>query len=252
MKNFVGDTSMGGPAGRFPTTRWSQVVLLHDPKSSQFQEALNHLAQSYWKPVYAYIRNGWRKSNEEAKDLTQDFFAFLLETPALRLVNKREGKFRLLLMTMLKHFLVDDHRRAGRIKRGGSTTVVPIDDANLPVDDPKAKSPEEAFDQAWARSVLARALADLEERLSSRGRRHQFEAFRVRYVELFGNNEPRDEDEESLKSMAREVRRSLSEFKNDLVAARAEFRESVLEVLRESVDSEPEAQEELQYLLEIV
>lgn len=252
VKNFFGDTSMGGPAAQFPTTRWTQVVRLHDPESREFKEAVNHLARSYWKPVYAYIRSGWRKTNEEAKDLTQEFFTFLMESKALRLVNRKEGKFRLLLMTVLKHFLVDEHRRSGRIKRGGSTTVVPIDDAALPVDDPKAKSPEEAFDRAWARELLGKALRELEERLTTRGRRHQFVAFRLRYVELFGQAEERSDDEESLKEMARQAHRSLSEFKNDLVAAREAFREVVLDSLRESVDSEQEAQEELQYLLEVL
>lgn len=245
-----GDTSMGGPAGRFPTTKWSQVVRLKNPDADEFLQAVNDLARDYWKPVYAYIRASWGKNNEEAKDLTQEFFSFLMQKNAFKRVTKHQGKFRLLLLTVLKHFLVDEHRRESRIKRGGSSKLISMDDDALPVMDVSATTPEEAFDRAWARTLLARALGELQKRLNERNRAHQFKAFQLRYIDMFLKDTV--EGDRALESMAKEAGRSLTEFKNDLVAARTEFRELVLDHLRESVENERETQEELQYLLGLV
>src|SRR5574342_728663 len=98
------DTVIGGPAARLPTTCWSRVARLEDPTDDAYRGGVGELATLYRKPVYAYVRAAWGKSNEEAKDLTQEFFSFVMEKNSLKLAGRREGKFRLLLLTVLKHF----------------------------------------------------------------------------------------------------------------------------------------------------
>ena len=94
MTNVFSHTKVGGEVGQFPTTRWSRVVHLSDPTAEEFREAFNDLAVDYWKPVYAYIRAKWGKDNEDAKDLTQEFFSFLMDRNSLKVLNGKQGRFR--------------------------------------------------------------------------------------------------------------------------------------------------------------
>ncbi|MBI2932701.1 MAG: sigma-70 family RNA polymerase sigma factor [Planctomycetes bacterium] len=242
------ETAIGGSAANFPTTCWSRVVRLQEPSSDPaYREAVSELAQRYWKPVYAYIRAAWGKSNEEAKDLTQEFFAALLERSLLKGAGRREGKFRVLLLTILKHFLVDEHRRDRRLKRGGAAKILTLQDATPPVEDPRARSPEDAFDRTWARSLVGQALDELQRTLEAHGREHQFRAFKLRYIEPAKGDGGTDDP--ALAALAAQAGRSLSEFKNDLVAARKEFRRIIMSLISASVEREHEALEELQYLM---
>src|SRR5688572_22453356 len=102
------DTSLGGADARFPETA-SQVGT--DPEA---------LARAYWKPVYAYVRLAWAKSNEDAKDLTQAFFLWLLEERALDGYDPARGGFRPFLKVLLRRFVGHQDRALGALRRGGS------------------------------------------------------------------------------------------------------------------------------------
>src|SRR5438552_6572317 len=104
-----------GPA-LFATTNWS-VVLEAQGQSPAAQEALEKLCRTYWRPVYSFIRREGT-GPEEAEDLTQSFFALLLERRDFDAVRKEKGRLRSYLLTSLKHFLVSEHRRAVTLKRG--------------------------------------------------------------------------------------------------------------------------------------
>src|SRR5947209_9968577 len=118
-----GGTQDGAVA--FATTHWS-VVLTAQGESSAAQEALEKLCRTYWRPVYSFIR---RKGVgiEEAEDLTQGFFALLLERRDLDAVRKEKGRLRSYLLASLKHFLADERRRAMAIKRGKGERLVPLE-----------------------------------------------------------------------------------------------------------------------------
>jgi RNA polymerase sigma-70 factor (ECF subfamily) len=116
-----------GPApGHFPTTRWSRVVLAGDPDAPRARESLAELCNAYWYPLYTYIR---RRGNdpEQARDLTQELFARLLEKGLLAEADPSRGRFRSFLRTVCAHFLANRRDREQAKKRGGGRADLPID-----------------------------------------------------------------------------------------------------------------------------
>ena len=120
-KNF----SVSGP-GRFATTHWSVVLQAGQPKAPGYRQALETLCESYWFPLYAYLRrHGY--DNQQAEDHTQAFFCRILEKQVLRMADSKRGKFRSFLLGTLKHFLSDEYDRARAQKRGGGRKILSID-----------------------------------------------------------------------------------------------------------------------------
>lgn len=148
---------MGAGQSQFPTTRWSQIL---DPAS----------AAHYWRPVYKFIRIAWRKSNDEAKDLTQEFFAEVYRPDFLARADPARGNFRTFLLASLKNFLKDNEKSRAAQKRGGAVSHLPIEEIDVPAD----SNPEEAFTHSWAETLLSEALQELEGQVSPR----VFAAFR--------------------------------------------------------------------------
>ena len=145
---------MGGPDIRFRSTHWT--VICHAKDGSR--EALDDLLAGYWKPVYFFVRRRGHDV-EAAKDLTQSFFAKLMERRFLERVSPELGRFRSFLLTSLVRFLGDERERAGAQKRGGQFDFVGAE-AELASTEP---SPEQAFHRAWAREVVQRAVKRLAE-----------------------------------------------------------------------------------------
>src|SRR5213078_583288 len=121
----IGGNAHHGPAA-FTTTHWS-VVLAAQDESPAAQQALEKLCRTYWRPIYSFVRRQgvWP---EEAEDLTQGFFALLLERRDLDAVRKEKGRLRSYLLTALKHFLASEQRRAMAIKRGKGQRLVPLEE----------------------------------------------------------------------------------------------------------------------------
>src|SRR5436190_16885145 len=122
------DFAAGGQRGAvaFATTHWS-LVLEAQNESPVAQEALEKLCSIYWRPIFSFLRRqGVRQ--EKAEDLTQGFFALLLERRDLSVVRREKGRLRSYLLTALKHFLADEHRRAMAIKRGKGERLIPLED----------------------------------------------------------------------------------------------------------------------------
>ncbi len=142
----------------FPTTHWSLIVKAGTPESSQARAALEELCSVYWYPLYAFIR---RKGNapDRALDLTQDFFARLLEKHVLTSVEERKGRFRAFLQVACKNFLIDTWRQ----KREVSATAISIDartaEGRYLVEPADTMTPERLFDRVWALTLLDRVLA---------------------------------------------------------------------------------------------
>ena len=158
------DRSLGG-AG-FHTTQWSQVLAAGLEDSPQATEALEGLCRTYWYPLYAYIR---RRGHDRhaAEDLTQSFFARLLEKSHLREITREGGRFRSYLLTALNHFLANEWDRACAQKRGGDKVHFSLDDLEaetryaLELED--NRTPEHLFERRWALTLLNQALSRLRE-----------------------------------------------------------------------------------------
>jgi len=157
-------TGVGGSAHHgavaFTTTHWS-VVLEAQGESPAAQEALEKLCRIYWRPIYSFLR---RKGTgqEEAEDLTQGFFALLLERRDFSAVRKEKGRLRSYLLAALKHYLADERRRAMAIKRGKGERLIPLEELSVerrsemePADPVTA---ELIYERRWASTVLERVL----------------------------------------------------------------------------------------------
>ena len=113
-------------SAQFTTTHWSVVLAAKGGASASGDEALEKLCRAYWPPLYAYIRREGHDATE-AQDLTQEFFARMLEKDFLDHLHHQQGKFRSFLLTFLKHFLCEQRRKAGTQKRGGGQVIVSLD-----------------------------------------------------------------------------------------------------------------------------
>ena len=148
-----------GSAGLFATTHWSVVLAAGDSASPHAAEALEQLCRAYWYPLYAYVRRSGC-TPEDAEDLTQAFFARLLEKRRLKSAQRERGKFRSFLLTSLKHFLTNEWHRARAEKRGGGAPHFAIDAAEAeqlyqlePAHDLTA---EKLYELSWATALLER------------------------------------------------------------------------------------------------
>jgi len=163
-----------------PSTQWS-VVLAAGGDNSAAHAALAALCQTYWYPIYAYVRRSSADA-DEAGDLTQEFFAALLERNTLARVDPARGRFRAFLFTALHNFLAN-HRAKGRAaKRGGGTTLVSLDqasaEARIALEPADRQTPERTFERQWACALLDQVLQRLSREFASAGRAEQFEALR--------------------------------------------------------------------------
>src|SRR5438876_8794663 len=158
------------PDLRFTTTHWSVVLMAGQADSSQANEALEKLCRTYWYPLYAYVRRQGN-SPEDAQDLTQIFFSRLLEKDYFAKADRDRGKFRTFLLRSLKNFLINEWKRAGRVKRGGDLTFLSID-ANVAEDryaaEPANESnPDTAYEQRWAVTSIEQVLTALRQEFNA-------------------------------------------------------------------------------------
>lgn len=169
---------MPGADGFFATTRWTMVRAAGQDASPAVDEALETLCAAYWFPLYAYVRrHGFSK--EDAEDLTQAFFAKLLERRDFAGLKQENGRFRAFLLAALKNFLANERDRAGRLKRGGNITHFSLDwqsaDTQFLIADNTGPSPDQAFDREWAVALLERVIVKLREECVVEGKGERFE-----------------------------------------------------------------------------
>ena len=147
----------------FTTTHWS-VVLQAQGESPAAQEALEKLCRTYWRPIYGFVRRQGIEP-EEAKDLTQGFFALLLERRDLETVRKEKGRLRSYLLTSLKHFLTNERNRAIAIKRGAGQRLIPLEDLRererVGFESSETLAADQVYERRWALSVLDQVLSRL-------------------------------------------------------------------------------------------
>jgi RNA polymerase sigma-70 factor (ECF subfamily) len=173
MPNTAFEDTSPGQGQWFATTHWSVVLAAGHSSVLGAQDALEKLCRAYWYPLYAFIRRQ-NHSPHDAQDLTQGFFAALLQSEALRVADPERGKFRSFLLARLKNFLSDERKRAGAQKRGGDRLIVSIDEHNAesryqfePVE---SATPDALFEREWALTILDQVTERLRRRYAERGR----------------------------------------------------------------------------------
>ena len=164
---------------RFSTTQWTQVlVAVENDDPEEARKALANLCQIYWYPLYTYIRRKG-KQPADAEDLTQGFLMRMLEKSWLDRVDQSKGKFRTFLLTCFDRYLYGEHDKVTARKRGGGCDIVSVDwseaESKLALAVRDERTPEEAFDLAWATEVLRRTLEKLQEHYSETGKAHLYE-----------------------------------------------------------------------------
>jgi RNA polymerase sigma-70 factor (ECF subfamily) len=159
---------MDGPESHssewFSTTHWTSVLAAKEVTSPQASEALEKLCRAYWWPLYAFVRRRGYDA-PDAQDLTQEFFARLLEKNWLGSVDRAKGKFRSFLLAALEHFLANEWRRSQAQKRGGGVTFMSLDEEGAEQQyhqvATSSLTPEQLFEQQWATALLDQVLAEL-------------------------------------------------------------------------------------------
>jgi RNA polymerase sigma factor (sigma-70 family) len=169
----------GLEARRFRTTCWTEVLLAREQDAPGAREALEHLCRLYWYPIYAHIRQSVSEPHD-AEDLTQEFFRLLIEKNYLGAVERQRGKFRSFLLVAVKRFVINAHRHAHRLKRGGGQNLISLDvelaESRLQSDLATGLSPSQIFERRWAQTLLDDAAARLRQEYTSKGKLELFEA----------------------------------------------------------------------------
>jgi RNA polymerase sigma factor (sigma-70 family) len=242
------DTDIGEGSGKFPATRASAVLAAQsaDPVERERGRAL--LLAAYWRPVYKYLRLRHRAPNEDAKDLTQGFFARALENDFFAAYDVAKGSFRTYLRTCLDRFVANEFKAAHRQKRSPGAPLLSLEfedaEAELTRAEPSGtRTPEQAFHDEFVRNLFSMALERLGTECALRGKDLPFRLFE-RY-ELDRNPDERL----TYEKLGAEMGLPVTQVTNFLAFARREFRRIVLEILREITSSDREFREEVRRLL---
>jgi RNA polymerase sigma factor (sigma-70 family) len=164
------DTAIGGPYAGFPST---QISLLEATAAGLSNEALGRVIAVYWKPVYRFVRLKFHKNNEDAKDLTQSFFASAIERDFFPRFDPGKASFRTYLRMAVERFAANEYAAAHRQKRGGDIAFEPLDEQPV-----ATGSPEEAFEREWQRQLFSLALDDLRTHCENSAKQLHFRVFR--------------------------------------------------------------------------
>jgi DNA-directed RNA polymerase specialized sigma24 family protein len=231
----------------FTTTHWSVMLAARQSDLPLAHEALERLCQTYWFPLYAYIRRQG-ETDDAAKDLTQGFFARFLEKNYLGQVHREKGKFRSFLLGSLKHFLSDEWDKNRAQKRGGGQALVPLDASSAderyrlePVD---AMDAEKLFERRWVLALLEQARLKLEAEYAAAGK--------ARLYACLSDCDSADAEAPTYAALAAELKMSESAVKSALHRMRQRYRELVRLEVANTVQSPAEIDEELRYLITVI
>src|SRR5262245_13609337 len=231
-----GDTSLGGWGQDFPKTAGDMIAGAKDPSSRVRRAAFEDLFRRYWKPVYTYVRLAWAKSNEDAKDLTQAFFVWLLEGDSIARYEQERASFRTYLKMLLKSFVGHQDEAMNRLKRGGGVRIVALEVKDL-VPDPGAADPERRFDQEWRKALIENAVEQIRKQWSSGDRAVKFRAFEL-YDLLPPDGRP------TYSEVAAQLGIKENDVRNHLFAVREAIRSQIRQELSEMTSGPEELTEE--------
>ena len=252
-----GDSNIGGGGGgRFPATRWSAVLAARSADAAERSRGLDQLISAYWKPVYKYIRMRWNKPREDAQDLTQGFFARVIEKGFFDRYDPGKARLRTFVRVCVDGMVANEAKAAGRLKRGGDAVHISLDfdsaetelgraGASFVTQDKPAMreiaspdSMEEFFEKEWVRSLFSVAVETLRGECERRGKQIHFRLFEIYDLEDSGDGRT------SYEHLARDFGIAVTDVTNHLSYVRREFRRIALEKLREMCASEDEFRRE--------
>ena len=239
MNGHTMDT-LPGPS-QFPATRWSLVVAAGDPHRKEARSALVSLCESYWYPLYAYLRRrGY--SSDQAQDLTQEFFVRMIEGRYLDRAEPEKGRFRAFLLTSLKFFVADEDDRRRARKRGGGM-VVPLEfssgERRYQLEPAHDETPERIYERRWALSVLDRVVEKLRNEFVQHGRPVHFERLKVF---LLGQSDA------PYAALAQELNTSEGALKVAIHRLRKRYRELFRQEIADTVADPAAVESELRHL----
>ncbi len=240
-------TTSAEQAAWFTTTHWSIVLNAQDPASPQASEALEKLCRSYWYPLYAFVRRQGH-DEEAAKDLTQGFFAKLLEKNYLAGIRREKGRFRTFLLVAIKHFISDERDKARALKRGAGKTLISLDETagedRYRHEPAEVMDAEKLYERRWALTLLEQARERLKEEYRLAGKTELYER-----LQLF---ESGDQDTPAYAEVAPALALSESGLRTAVHRMRQRHRELVREEVAQTVNSLAEVDEEIRYLIRVV
>jgi len=224
-------------------TRWSVVLAAGDAQNSKSHEALSELCQSYWRPLYSFIRRkGY--SPPDAHDLTQGFFARLLEKNFLGSAKPEHRRFRSYLLGAMKNYLCDDYDRNMAQKRGGGAIIIAIDMESEEgrskfeiVDDNTA---EKLYDRQWALETLEKTMSALAGEYEAAGKSEQFSKLRRVLVP--------DGDKSSYREIATELGTTEGNVKVAIHRLRKRYKELLRELIAQTLADTSEVEDEIKHL----
>ncbi|MHC4589217.1 MAG: RNA polymerase sigma factor [Planctomycetota bacterium] len=232
----------------FATTHWSLVAAAKPGEASETRarKALEELCRAYWYPLYAFVRyRGY--SSDDARDLTQSFFARIIETGGFASADRKRGRFRSYLLGALKHFLANEWHRARTQKRGGQMQFIEWDAL-----DPEARyagtpspsdDPEHLFDREWALETVAGALQALRDEMVNAGKSEQFDALKG---SLTGEDDPPRAE------TAARLRITEAAVKVAVHRLRQRYRTLLRAAIAETVSNEADLDDEMRYLVAVL
>lgn len=231
--------------GHFVTTRWSQVAAAGRPTdSTHAHAALEQLCQTYWYPIYAFVRRQGHAPHD-AQDLTQAFFARLLERKALGAADRERGRFRSFLLATLKNFLRDEWDKLRAQKRGGGQGVISLDagdaESRYALEPADTLTADRIFERRWAMLLLDRAVERLSAEHEAAGKFAQFEALKA---SLVGARESQPYSE-----LAIQLAMIEGAVKVAVHRLRQRYREVIRTEIAETVTTEAEVEAELKHLM---
>ena len=226
------DTAIGGPHHEFPST---QASLLEAAASGLAHDAIERVIALYWKPTYKFIRSKFGKNNEDAKDLTQGFFAAALQRDFLARFDPGKASFRTYLRMAVERFASNQYAAERRQKRGGDIEFEPVTEQAS-----AGESPEQVFEREWRRQLFARAVDDLRAHCQGSAKQIQFQIFQA--YDLAEGVRPSYADLAVLHGIPE------SAVTNHLAWARRMLREFVTERLRGTTSGASELREEMRRL----
>jgi DNA-directed RNA polymerase specialized sigma24 family protein len=237
--------------GLFASTRWTVVLEAGDSAaaSAQSLSALSELCQIYWRPLYLFLRREGYGS-DDAQDLTQGFFADLIQTRSYARADRERGRFRSFLLGALKHFVADARDRDRAQKRGGGIIPEQLDDkaiakAEAQVERAAKWNSDRVYDREWAASLLHRALDRLAQECGLAGKAELF-CYLKPYLSVM------EEAAVPYEEMAQRLHRPVTTLRSDVARLRARYRAILREEVRGTVAEGSDVDEELRHLCQVL
>jgi len=237
----------GGRHATFVTTHWSVVLAARRSDTTRAQAALARLCQAYWYPLYAYVRRRGYEAHD-AQDLTQEFFARLLEQNWLSQADRERGRFRTFLLAALSHFLANEWDKARAQKRGGAVQIVPLqlDSAETRYGQEPADplTPEQCYERRWALALLEEVLNGLRKEHVAAGTEEMFDALKPCLVG--------DRQAQPYATLAEELGMTEGAVKVAVHRLRQRYRQLLREEIANTVATPEEVNEEMHHLFALL